>query len=321
MASSTTPTIDLEPFLRDGDEDAKKKATEEIRQACSEFGFFQVVNHGVPLDLMARAIDLSMEFFNNPMEEKKKSLLKPGLSPPPGYVNFQDFSNDGNEHFLILSPSSGINIYPENPPEFRNVLEEIFPNLVELPWLMERIVSISLGLAPNFLAEYNNDRSCDFLKAVHYFPIEKADQINGRPAHKDANCLTFIFQNEVGGLEVLKNEQWIPILPAKGTIVVNIGDVIQVLSNDKFKSASHRVIRQKGKSRCSIVFFDNLHGDKWIEPLPKFATEIGESPKYRGFMYKEYLQLRVKNKLDPPARPEDAINITHYSISTQDQGN
>lgn len=160
------------------------------------------------------------------------------------------------------------------------------------------------------------------------------------------------FKIKVGGLQVRKNGDWIPVTPSQGTIIVNIGDVIQVLdpnstlflylfchffqegkgkvhyqltqtnwkhlgkvlSNNKFKSATHRVVRKEGQSRFSYAFFYNLEGDKWVEPLPHFTKEIGEAPKYRGFQYKEYQELSIRNKTHPPSKPEDAIHITHYAI-------
>lgn len=90
----------------------------------------------------------------------------------------------------------------------------------------------------------------------------------------------------------------------------------QVLSNKKFKSATHRVVRSEERSRFSYAYFYNLQGDKWVEPLSQFTKEIGEPPKYRGFQHKEYQQLRMRNKTHPPSRPEDVINISHYEIST-----
>ncbi|KAJ0755001.1 putative aminocyclopropanecarboxylate oxidase [Helianthus annuus] len=124
--------------------------------------------------------------------------------------------------------------------------------------------------------------------------------------------------------------------PSTGTLVVNISDVfqvnilhailtptkqyshvwyvLQVLSNKKFKSATHRVVRPEGRIRHSYVFFYNLQGDKWVEPLPKFAQEIGLAAKYRGFYYKDYQALRLRNKTHPQSNPEDIIRITHYEI-------
>jgi isopenicillin N synthase-like dioxygenase len=87
-----------------------------------------------------------------------------------------------------------------------------------------------------------------------------------------------------------------------------------VLSNSKLKSATHRVVR-KPAHRHSLTFFFNPHGDRWVEPLPEFTAKIGEAPRYRGFEYKEYQQLLVRNKIHPPAGPQDVIvNITRYAI-------
>ena len=91
---------------------------------------------------------------------------------------------------------------------------------------------------------------------------------------------------------------------------------MEVLSNNRFKSATHRVVRTRGRSRYSYAFFYNLNGEKWVEPLPQFAKDIGEPPKYKKFQYKEYQQLRIRNKTHPPSRPEDVIDITHYALIT-----
>lgn len=88
-----------------------------------------------------------------------------------------------------------------------------------------------------------------------------------------------------------------------------------MLSNNKFKSATHRVVRPEGKSRYSYAYFHNLQGDKWVEPSLKFTKEIGDPPKYRGFAYKDYQALRMRNKTHPSADPKDVIHITHYAIN------
>ncbi|KAJ0049350.1 hypothetical protein Pint_15215 [Pistacia integerrima] len=309
------PTVDLSPFFRENDEDGKKKAIEVIREACSTYGFFQIVNHGVPPTLLCRALELSKTFFGYSDEEKLKSSPGSGAPLPAGYSRQPLHSPDKNEYLLMFPPSSTFNVYPENPPEFKEVLEEVFSHLTKTCSLIESIVNECLDLPPNFLKEYNHDRSWDFMAALRYFPATEAEN-NGITEHEDGNCVTFVFQDQVGGLEVKKNDQWIPVTPAQDTIVVNLGDVIQVLSNNKLKSATHRVVRVKGKSRYSYAFFYNLQGDKWVEPLPQFSEDIGEPPKYRGFLYKEYQALRMRNKTHPPTKPEDVIHITHYATTT-----
>ncbi|KAB2073269.1 hypothetical protein ES319_A07G071600v1 [Gossypium barbadense] len=284
MAEPLIPTVDLSPFTKN-DEDGKKKAMEVITKACSEYGFFQIVNHGVPINLLQRALDLSKVFFEYPSDEKLKSSPASNAPLPAGYNTQPQQSPDKNEYLLMFPPGSTFNVFPQNPPDFKRVLEDVFSKLTETGLLVETIVNQCLGLPPNFLKEYNHDRSWDFM-------------------------------DEAGGLEVSKDGEWIPVIPAKGTLVVNISDVIQVLSNNKFKSATHRVVRPKGRSRYSFAFFYNLQGDKWVEPLPHFTKDIGESPKYRGFQYSEYLQLRLRNKTHPPTTPEDEIRITHYTITS-----
>ncbi|KAL5814108.1 hypothetical protein ACOSQ4_024749 [Xanthoceras sorbifolium] len=291
------PTVDLSTFFREGDEDGKKKAMEVISQSCFQCGFFQILNHGVSLKLMSQALELSKTFFDYSDEDKLKSSPGSGAPLPAGYNKQPAHSPDKSEYVLMFLPSTSFNVYPENPPEFKEVMGDMFSHLTKIGSLIESIIDECLGLPPNFLKEYNHDRSWDFLAAL--------------------NCITSVFQDQVGGLEVRHNGKWIPVTPAEDTTVVNLGDVIRVLSNNKFTSATHRVVRPKGKSRYSYAFFYNLQGDKWVEPLSKFTEEIGEAPKYRGFLLKEYQALRMRNKTHPPDKPEDVIHITHYAFTSQ----
>ncbi|KAJ8753332.1 hypothetical protein K2173_019731 [Erythroxylum novogranatense] len=230
MVETSIPTVDLSPFFREGEEDGKSKAIETICKACSDFGFFQIVNHGVPFDFMIKLMP----------PERCKSEHWSNLDAPllAGYGRHLQHSPDKSEYVLMFPPQSGFNTYPEDPPEFK------------------------------------------------YFPATENEN-NVITPHEDGNCITFVFHDEVN-----------------------------VLSNNNFRSSTHRVVRPKGKSRYSFAFFHNLHGDKWVEPLPKFATDIGEVPRYRGFLYKDYQQLRLRNKTHPPSRPQDEVHITHYAINT-----
>jgi isopenicillin N synthase-like dioxygenase len=109
----------------------------------------------------------------------------------------------------------------------REVLEQIFAYFTRLGALIESILSQCLGLPSNFLKEFNHDRSWDFMAALHYFPATETEN-NGITEHEDGNCITFVFQDEAGGLEVRRNGEWIPVIPTRGSLVVNVGDVIQV---------------------------------------------------------------------------------------------
>ncbi|XVF50142.1 hypothetical protein PTKIN_Ptkin04bG0072100 [Pterospermum kingtungense] len=274
------PTVDLSPFFREDDDDGKRKAMEVISKACSEYGFFQIANHGVRIDLLQRALQLSKIFFDYPAQEKLKSspasIRIASVAPlPVGYNTQRQHCPDKNEYLLMFPPGSTFNVFPHNPHDLRKVLEDVFSNLTKTCMLVEGIMNQCLGFPTNFLEEFNHDRSWDFMVALRYFPANETDN-NGLTEHEDANFITFVFQDEAGGLEVRKDGKWIPVIPSKDTIVVNLGDIIQ----------------------------------------SQFTQDIGEPSKYRGFMYKEYLQLRMKNKTHPPSRPEDEIRITHYKITT-----
>ncbi|PHU02329.1 hypothetical protein BC332_27580 [Capsicum chinense] len=308
MASSAIPTIDVSPYFRSDEEneEGEKKAMEQIRDACVSYGFFQIANHGIPLDSLSTTMDMYKTFFAS-SDEEKSSL------PEPNYIKSTQKSAGTYEHLWFRL--SSFSAFTNNPPRFRHVLEEMASHFTKLGVLLERIISECLGLPPDFLGNYKNDRSRDSMMGLHYFPA-KEDDNTGKPAHEDPGFFSILYQDEVGGLQVQKDGHWIPIAPSKDKLVVNIGDVIQVLSNNKFKSATHRVVRPTETHRYSCAFFYNLQGDKWVEPLPQFTTEIGESPEYRGFHFDEYLQLRLRNRSHPPARPEGFIHITHYSISS-----
>ncbi|KAI3840715.1 hypothetical protein MKX03_010959 [Papaver bracteatum] len=291
------PTIDLLPsdgIRVDQNDDQlyakKKKIKQVINQACSLYGFIQIINHGVPVGLMSQALDLSKTFFDCPDDEKLKFSPEPGAPLPAGYIRANPLVGQ-YERLLMFTPNSSFkNIYPDNPPEFREVLQEIFSHLTKTGSVIEAILNES------------------------YQPATETES-RGLSEHQDSNCITFVLQDDVGGLEVLKDGKWIPVIPDKSSIIVNIGDVIQVLTNNKYKSATHRVVSQMGsRRRHSFAFFYNLEGDKWVELLPQFTTDIGEEPKYRGFCYKDYQALRLRNKTHPPSRPEDFIDITHYAI-------
>ncbi|EAZ32177.1 hypothetical protein OsJ_16383 [Oryza sativa Japonica Group] len=264
---------------------------------------------------MARALELSAAFFALPDEEKAKARPVEGSEAPlpAGYARQPAHSADKNEYLLAFDPQLGFNLYPDEPSGFREALYELYGKLTELGVLIQEILNKCMGLPPGFLKEYNGDRSFDFIAALRYSPAT-AEENNGVSEHEDGNCITFVLQDGVGGLEVLKDGAWVPVDPVEGSIIVNIGDVIQVLTNGKMKSATHRVVRKPAVHRHSLVFFFNVHGDRWVEPLPEYTEKIGEAPRYRRFLYSEYQQLRMRNKTHPPSRPEDVVHITHYAI-------
>ncbi|CAL5070342.1 unnamed protein product [Urochloa decumbens] len=232
MASSDAlPVVDLAPFLT-GDEGGIARATKAVREACWTHGFFRAVNHGVPAELLVRALELSAAFFALPDEEKVNVRPAAGYNTPlpAGYGQQPAHSTDKNEYLVVFDPKLGFNVYPAEPAGFRETVEECHDKLTELGWLIQEILNECMGHPRGFLRDYNDDRAFDLTIARRYFlglVGEEEHTDFGFGAHEDAGCVTFIFQDSVGGLEVLKDGHWVPAEPIDGSIVVNIGDVIQ----------------------------------------------------------------------------------------------
>lgn len=310
------PTIDLSTFFLGEEEESKKEVREKIKQACSEYGLFQVVNHGVPIHLINQTMELCKEFFHLPYEDKLKVYTDHQPDAPlPLPLGYHKHKGDKNEYLCMSSPGTTTNVYPTNPPNIQLFMENLFNKFSETCQLLEGILNDCLGLPPNLFKDYNDDRCLDILLSYRYFPATESED-NGATSHQDPAVLGLIFQDDAGGLEVLIDGEWIPIAPIEGALVFHICDVLQVLTNDKFVSPFHQVVRPKGKSRYVFVFFYNLSGEKWVEPLPQFTKDIGELPKYRRFQFKDYFGVRVKEKLNPPARHQDKTTLVTFASAT-----
>jgi isopenicillin N synthase-like dioxygenase len=128
-------------------------------------------------------------------------------------------------------------------------VEECYAKFTELGLLIQEVVNECMGLPPGFLRDYNSDRSFDFMAALRYFPAAE-EEVNGISAHEDGNCITFVIQDDVGGLEVLNDGDWVPVEPVDGSIIVNIGDVIQVRTYRE-----HSTAREHGLLHVSLFWF------------------------------------------------------------------
>ncbi|CAH1419796.1 unnamed protein product [Lactuca virosa] len=255
MPTPAIPTVDLSPFFTAGDDESGlKKCKDLIAEACGDYGFFQIVNHGVPLDLMNQAMELSKAFFRYLDEVKRECSSSPDSPLPAGYNKQPDHSPDKNEYLLMFPPESPFDVLPTNPPNF------------------SQTTSLLIMVSKRHGRRHRRFRG-----------MQGWGMDSGNPFQGDSGC---------------QLKRCYP----------------EVLSNKKFKSATHRVVRPKGRHRHSYVFFYNLQGDKWVEPLPNFCSAIGVKPKYKGFYYKDYQALRMRNKTHPPSTPKEIIRIAHYEI-------
>ncbi|CAN1796204.1 1-aminocyclopropane-1-carboxylate oxidase homolog 1 [Linum perenne] len=247
------PTIDLAAVH---DPAKRKQTVEEIRDASESWGFFQIVNHGVPEKIQEEMMARSHEFFEQDVEEKKKYMGADLTKKVVYSSNFDLYTSlsaswkDAIIYHMTPDPPQ-----PEELPEcFRESVPEYTAEMIKLGELLFQLLSEALGLDKNHLKEI------DCLEGLglgcHYYPpCPQPELAIGAVQHADICLLTIILQDQIGGLQVFRRGSWIDVPFVPGAMVVNIGDLLQLISNDRFTSALHRVRSKKTGPRMSIPAF------------------------------------------------------------------
>ncbi|XP_038980892.1 probable 2-oxoglutarate-dependent dioxygenase At5g05600 [Phoenix dactylifera] len=292
------PVIDLGGLV--GDSGERQATVQAISDACKEWGFFQVVNHGVSLDLAGRMKKVWMEFFHLPMEEKKAYANNPKTYE--GYGSRLGVEKDAildwtDYFFFYLHPDSQKNLdkWPLRPETLRGTAEEYGRELVKLGGVLMKVLSIGLGLDEGYLQKAFGGGDMEASMRVCLYPKCPQPELTlGLSPHSDPGGLTILLADDrVKGLQVRKGGAWVPVQPAPGAFIVNVGDQIQVISNSVYPSVEHRVIANSAEERLSLAFFYNPKGDLPIGPAPELVTPH-HPPLYPTIKYREY-RLHVRN--------------------------
>ena len=273
------PIIDLSASCA-GEQDTE--CVDAIRRACTEVGFFYLINHQVAAELIAELVAQARLFFALPEVDKRELLLDPRMRGylPLYYRSYQGEERAGTSHqegFWIgydtaLDPSrplDGPNHWPPALPQLRSAMLAYLDALEALSQRMLRLFAGALELPVDALLA-NFARPTSRLKLNHY-PLQP-DPLNenniGVVPHSDSGCFTILWQDDNGGLEVQNQQgEWVGAPPLTDSFVVNIGNVLQYWSNGRFSSTPHRVINRSGGDRYSIPFFVNPDFDTVIRPL------------------------------------------------------
>lgn len=324
---TSVPVIDLSPLrCSDAAEEARRKVVSLIGEASEEWGFFQVINHGLSSELLDQVFNVSKSFFDMPTQEKLKARADASSSPvATGFVN-DDYTRgvlDPKEHFLLFHEGSTsqevvhrysrYNIWPQKPQEFRPTVEKFLEEVEKTSIFVMGLVSESLGLPASKVHDYYKEKTNAL--SIFCYPPSDRDDAFGTSSHKDGNVLTLLAQSDASGLQVLKDDNWVTVEPIKGALIVNIGDMLQIWSNAKYKSVTHRVMNNKTHTRYSIGYFCTPGAQTYMLPMPEFTTHIGQPPKYNGFFYKEYLMHRFQNKKNMDKNTPD---VGIYIYETQE---
>jgi len=188
-------------------------------------------------------------------------------------------------------PLQGANQWPENPPEFKNLMAYHWDMLIHLGSRITEGLALSLGLEKDYFKPFTS-RSQSSMRILHYPPYEKEPETNigdGIGPHIDYGFLTILAQDKVGGLEVKNSaEEWISAPYIPGTFIINIGHMMQRWTNDYYKATPHRVKSQGNKDRDSFPFFFEPNFDTIVTPLKDYYSQENP-PRYEPFHFGKYL--------------------------------
>ncbi|XP_010543724.1 PREDICTED: flavonol synthase/flavanone 3-hydroxylase [Tarenaya hassleriana] len=290
------PIIDLAGLFSDDQalQTDKTSVLEQISEACREWGFFQVLNHGVKPELMDGTREAWREFFHLPVEMKQCFANTPKtyegygsrLGTEKGAI--LDWSDYYFLHVLPLRLKD-FNKWPSLPPNIREVVDEYGKELVKLGGRLMKVLSLNLGLRQDQLQNAFGGDDVGACLRVNYYPkCPRPELALGLSSHSDPGGMTILLpDDQVAGLQVLKDDAWITVKPLPHAFIVNIGDQIQVLSNSRCKSVEHRVIVNSERERLSLAFFYNPKSDIPIRPLQDLVGP-GNPPLYPPMTFDQY---------------------------------
>ncbi|AZO18075.1 isopenicillin N synthase family oxygenase [Mesorhizobium sp. M2A.F.Ca.ET.043.05.1.1] len=286
------PVVDIAPLL---DGSNKQRVAKEIHWALSNTGFMYVKNHGIPQDYVDSVFDVSRRFFDLPMSQKMalhisksdvalRGYIEPfGENTDPGKTkDLKECIDIGPERLMLEGPFFGPNQWPSSLPEFRELTYGYHQKMVGLAKKILQGIALSLDLSESYFESLMRN-PISIQRLLHYPPQSGyiSEEIIGIGAHTDYGNLTILAQDDVGGLQVMNRDgDWVEGIPIRGTFVINIGDLIQRLTNDLYLANMHRVINTSGRERYSIPFFIDADFDAIVESLPSCITD-GNPLRYK----------------------------------------
>lgn len=306
---NTLPLIDIAP-LYGTDSAAWRDVATQIDTACRDWGFFYITGHGIPPERIDALLAAAKAFFALPEAEKLKiditrtahhrgygAIATEQLDPtqPSDLKETFDMGfHMAADHPEVLAgkPLRGPNRHPDLPG-WAALMEQHYADMQALAQTLLRAIALALGIERDFF-DARFAEPISVFRMIHYPPrhtARSADQ-PGAGAHTDYGCVTLLYQDDAGGLQVRNvHGEWIDAPPIPGSFVVNIGDMMARWSNDRYTSTPHRVISPLGVHRYSMPFFAEPHPDTEISCLPN-CSSADNPPKYPLVTSAEYLLSR-----------------------------
>ncbi|KAF5736401.1 hypothetical protein HS088_TW14G00543 [Tripterygium wilfordii] len=288
------PLIDMTKLVNPDDQEIE---LQRFYAACKDWGVFQIKNHGIPDESLRNMRNQVREFFNLPLQEKKRCAQRPGGLEGYGqvFVTSQDQKLEWNDMlFLKTLPTQirSLDLWPQNPPRFRETLEDYSENMKRVGVSLMKLMARGLQLEEEKLSDPFENGLYE-VKMICYPPCPEPDRVLGIKSHSDICGITILLDcGETPGLQALKDGNWVPVEPIEGAAVVIVGNILEIMSNGVYKSSEHRAVVNKLKERQSVVTFCYPDSSVKIGPVEQLTTDHARTPAlYKTVTFEEYCKI------------------------------
>ncbi|KAM1002372.1 hypothetical protein ACFX2C_002815 [Malus domestica] len=300
--AATIPTVDFSLLTTSASPEQRSKAINDLGKACQDWGFFMVINHGVPESLMQAILDGCEGFFDLTEEEKQEFEGKHVLDPIRCGTSF----NTSVENVRFWRDFLKVFVYPEfhfpsKPAGFSELASEYCKRTREVTRELLKGISESLGLEATDIDKALDVESAglQIFIANLYPPCPQPELAMGMPPHSDHGLLTLLMQNGISGLQVQHKGKWVNVNAAPYSFLVNTGDHLEIFSNGKYRSNIHRAVLNNKSTRISVATPTGPSLETVVTPAPKLVdTAKHPAAAYIGMKYKDYLELQQGSVLD-----------------------
>ncbi|MCD7460159.1 hypothetical protein HAX54_042968 [Datura stramonium] len=295
----TVPVIDLQKLISG---DSMDSELQKLHSACQQWGFLQIINHGVTSSLLEDFKREVIELFRLPMEEKKKLWQQEDSFEGFGnvFVVSEEQKLDWSDMFGIITLPPHIrkvDLFQKLPSKLRDIMEVYCKEIKSLALIIIFQLAKALKMDEKEMRDLFSD-GMQSIRMNYYPPCPEPDRTIGLSPHSDADAVTILFQlNETEGLQVRKDDIWVPVKSLPNALIVNIGDMMEIVSNGVYRSIEHRAIVNSNEVRLSVATFYTINLESEVGPAHSLIGPNNPAI-FRRVTVQKYLQDFFARKLD-----------------------